>query len=195
MDVKIFKSHSDIKKAWGANANVDVAGGIFSASASYESLKHSIHNSSQNIEDVTSFFSTRQVDMYPMWMWDSEELNRIGRVTNVFIKRLPKKLESKASRNVYKRFIKLFGTHYPSSGKFGGLIRAVMHTKKSYYSAASDRKVKAEAKALFFKILKIGGGGSSQTTKVDSRFLSSTSHLIRYLKIQKNLVSQFNLHE
>ena len=48
--VHIFKSYHEVKRTMSSSAGVDYGLGIFSASASYKNMQHSITNNSDYIE-------------------------------------------------------------------------------------------------------------------------------------------------
>ncbi|VDI69376.1 Hypothetical predicted protein [Mytilus galloprovincialis] len=86
-----------------------------------------------------------------------------GRVAKMYLERfLPQTFDS-STYPKYMKFIKTFGTHYFSQGKFGGLLRLVLKTDQSYYKGRTDTQVKVQASATFFNIIKLGGGWSSST--------------------------------
>ena len=62
---------------------------------------------------------------------------------------------------------------------FGGFFQLYLETMQSYYQGKSDKQVKAEASATFFKILKGLGGYASSVKKVDTHFTSSTRQIMR----------------
>ncbi|XP_076070486.1 perivitellin-2 67 kDa subunit-like [Mytilus galloprovincialis] len=112
-----------------------------------------------------------------------------GRVAKMYLERfLPNTFDSSTCLK-YMKFIKTFGTHYFSQGKFGGLLRLVLTTDQSYYQGRTDTQVKAQASATFFKIIKLGGGGSSRTQTVDSKFTQVTQKSVRYYGGSTNLLA------
>lgn len=120
-----------------------------------------------------SYTSGYKVNMMPDWAL------AFGRVGQMYVERfLPQTFDSSTFPK-YMKFIKTFGTHYFSQGKFGGLLRLVLTTDQSYFQGQTDTQVKAQARATFFNIIKLGGGGSSSKQTVDSKFTEVTQKSVR----------------
>ncbi|XP_071128168.1 perivitellin-2 67 kDa subunit-like [Mytilus edulis] len=179
---EIQKTSHGVKQSMGIKVDVGYGEGIFSSSGSYKTIQNYITNSSRFIEDVTSYTSGYKIILKPYWALE------FGQIAQMYIdKRLPKIFNDSTSLQ-YMEFIKSFGTHIFNHGKFGGLLRLVLATDESYYLDKTDSQVEAQAKATFFNTIKLGGGGSSGTQRVDEAFTRATRKDVRYYGGTTNLI-------
>jgi len=186
--VEIFKSSRAVQKSMAANAGIDVLGGIFSASGSYEKMSSSLTNESRYLESVDSVVSASRVDLAPFWGFD------LSRYAKMFVdQRLPATFDEDPAK--YAEFIDYFGTHYFAYGKFGGVIRLLLETKSSYFKGRTESKIKAEAGGMFKNILKAKGGYDGATVTVDNEFKQKTTMTIRYHGGDTNLLDSEGLRK
>lgn len=110
-------------------------------------MQHTINNTSKYIEDVKAYVSASRVNVYPFWGLI------VSNAAKMYMdKFLPKRIEGNAT--AYKNFIDYFGTHFLEYGKYGGLIRLMAETDKSYYQSRSTKDVEVQAKGSFFNLIK-----------------------------------------
>ncbi|RWS00194.1 perivitellin-2 67 kDa subunit-like protein, partial [Dinothrombium tinctorium] len=179
--VKIHTSFNDVKRSMSSKAGVSFLKGMFSLSGSYKRFEHSIANNSRRIAEVEAFFSAIQLDFLPFW-----DLSLSNSALNYINKVLPVNYESDPSK--FNDFIKYFGTHYFSTGKFGGLFRVSILMESSLLQTMSSRDIEANAKGSFFKILKAKGGYSGSMTSVSEQFSSKTQIAARFYGGNANLL-------
>ena len=167
--MEVHRSSRHVVESTAASLGVGFLSGMFSGSASYQTMKDTLTNHSRFISDATAFHSAFRADVAPFWF-----LN-ISRYAHAHIQtRLPAKFETDPAR--YNEFIQYFGTHYFTYGKFGGIFRDYMETRKDWLKSHTDRQTEASASASFFNILKGSGGYSGAVQKTDEQFEGSTSH-------------------
>uniref|UniRef100_A0A0B7AZC8 MACPF domain-containing protein n=1 Tax=Arion vulgaris TaxID=1028688 RepID=A0A0B7AZC8_9EUPU len=184
-EATLYKSYEDIRRSM--TTEVGGSGSIwkfaFSASNNYMKFQNTIANNSRFISVVSAFESATRVDFNPSWVLE------LDRFAAMFIeRRISGTFESNPA--AYNRFIEIFGTHYLSTGQFGGYIRVSYETSSSYFYSKSDTEVKINAKASFLKIVSANGGSVSGSTTVDSRFTSESIETVRYFGGNTNLLSQ-----
>lgn len=181
--VNIMKKSSDVLKTMSANIGFDtIIKGLFSASTSYKKMTSSFYNESRYVEQVVAYQSVSRATLIPKFAL------KLGKYAQLYVdKFLPSKFESGPEK--YFEFIRTFGTHYFSNMNFGGSLQLYLETMKSYYQGKSDKAVKAESSASFFKILKAMGGISWSVKKVDTKFTASSNQIIRYYGGNTNLLA------
>lgn len=170
---KIFKNYNEVKKTMAASAGISVGFkyGMFSASGSYTKMQHTLTRTSQYIEEVSAYDAALKIDFLPAF-----DL-KTSRYFKHFIGRLSTSFTSNPSS--YFRFIRYFGTHYFTSGNFGGAIKLHIETKSSYYDGKTTRDVRAQAKASFLSLVKIRGSGSSSSSRIDRNFKKSSTESLK----------------
>ena len=184
--VEIFKSSHAVQMSMAANIDVDIFGGIFSASASYKKMSSSLTNESRYLESVETVVSASRADLAPFWGFD------LSRYAKIFVdQRLPITFDEDPAR--YAEFIDHFGTHYFANGKFGGVIRLLLETESSYFKGKTESKIKAEAGGMFKNILKAKGGYDGATATVDEEFRRKTAKTIRFHGGNINLLNSEGL--
>ena len=131
--VEIFKSSREVQESMAAKAGVDIFGGTFSASASYEKLSSSLTNDSRYFESVDTIVSASRVNLVPSSAFD---LSRFAKT--LLEQKLPNTFDEDPA--AFEDFINQFGTHYFAFGKFGGVVRLLLETKSSYFKGSLLRK-------------------------------------------------------
>ncbi|XP_071106999.1 perivitellin-2 67 kDa subunit-like [Haliotis cracherodii] len=181
---KIFKNYNEVKKTMAASAGISVGFkyGMFSASGSYTKMQHTLTRTSQYIEEVSAYDAALKIDFLPAFDLET------SRYFKRFIDRLSTSFTSNPSS--YFRFIRYFGTHYFTSGNFGGAIKLHIETKSSYYDGKTTRDVQAQAKASFLSLVKIRGSGSSSSSRIDRNFKKSSTESLKYFGGDVNLLSK-----
>ena len=168
-----------------SDAGVGLISGMFSTSATYKTMTESITNRSMYISDVSSFVSTAQAETVP------GELLGLGQVANLLIGQLT--VDFKDDPEAYYDVIAYIGTHYFAKGKFGGYIRNVFTTSRTYYLSHTEDQLEAQAQGSFFNLLKVDGGYSGSTFEVDEQFSSNTVTSILYYGGDTNLLEEDGL--
>ncbi|KAK7473490.1 hypothetical protein BaRGS_00035277, partial [Batillaria attramentaria] len=178
---------SDVRKSYSVNAGVDVQTKKFgfSASASYGKTQSTLLKNTKKTTSVHASFSSRRVDFVP-----KTEL-RFGARAQTAVNALPWSYTS--NPGAYEEFIRQFGTHYITWGKFGGIMMMYLETSTSYIEKKNIETVSAQASATFGQVLTVKGGTSHSTTEIDSSFTSATNSLIRYYGGTANLMAEKGL--
>ncbi|RWS10239.1 perivitellin-2 67 kDa subunit-like protein, partial [Dinothrombium tinctorium] len=182
---KFLSNLKEFKKSRALSAGVAALfeEGMFSASGSYKRFQSSLTNSSRRISEVESFFSAIQVDFLPFW-----ELSLSSSALKYINNILPKDYTDNPSK--YDDFFKYFGTHYFSTGKFGGLFRMSISIETSLFQTMNGRQIELNAKAAYMEILKAKGGFSGNTTRMSADFSSKTDISARFYGGSANLLDE-----
>ncbi|KAK7474056.1 hypothetical protein BaRGS_00034719, partial [Batillaria attramentaria] len=183
----VMMTSSDVRKSYSVNAGVDVQTKKFgfSASASYSKTQSTLLKNTRKTTSVHASFSSRRVDFVP-----KTEL-RFGARAQTAVNALPSSYTS--NPGAYEEFIRQFGTHYITWGKFGGIMMMYLETSTSYIEKKNIEEVSAQASATFGQVLTVKGGTSHSTTQIDSSFTSATNSLIRYYGGTANLMAEKGL--
>ncbi|XP_005112978.1 perivitellin-2 67 kDa subunit [Aplysia californica] len=183
--VQIYKTSSEVRR----NLQQSVGGESsiwkfsFSASRSYTMMQDTITNESRYISDVSAFESAKKVRLIPSLI-----LN-LDHIAQMFLDHLVTGNFS-SNPDAYRLFINEFGTHYFSTGEFGGYIRVLHETDTSYFHSHTDRQVETNARAAFMSVISANGGRVSGSTNVDSSFSRSSTRTVRYYGGNSNLLAE-----
>ena len=79
----------------------------------------------------------------------------------------------------YQEFIKTFGTHYFHDGFFGGILKMLIKTERSYFEKSTTVGVGLQAEGVFGEVVKLKGGVGVSNTKVDGNFKAMSSETMR----------------
>lgn len=167
----------ELRQSMSAEAGIDSAkNGLFSASLSYIHSQSTLLNTSRYSASLKAFASTTEIKLIPSrGLLNQSSLNRYILQA---IEDLPDKYADDPKQ--YEDFITTYGTHYYSSGYFGGTLMIDLEIDKSYYKATSDTEVKANAEATFFGLLKAHGAYDGNVSQVSEAFKSASSSTQRY---------------
>ncbi|KAK7463162.1 hypothetical protein BaRGS_00038274, partial [Batillaria attramentaria] len=180
---RLIKTTKDIRSSYSVNAGVDVTTQKFgfSASGSYTKTQSTLLKNTRNVEFMAASFSGRRVDLQ-----HTSSLT-LGEQAERMVNQLPRKYTDNPS--AYEAFIRQFGTHYISEGKFGGVVMMHLETETSYFEEKNEETVSAQVSASFFSLLKLKGGYVSSTTSIDASFTSATTKAVRYFGGRTNLLA------
>ena len=176
---EIFHNVDEVRESMSWNVKIGGFLGFFSSSKTYASTREIFTNSSSHIAEVTASVSSRKVDFRPRWALNFSEDAR-----QYVDKILPSKLDTEDDIKKYKEFIKYFGTHYFTSGKFGGVIRVDFLTKSDFFRYFSSKDVKLAAQMSFAKIfntssLSVEFGYESSNYDLYNNFSMLSTHFTR----------------
>jgi hypothetical protein len=158
---RLHRTQQDVKRTMSLSAEVGLIGGMFSSSASYKQFQQTISNSTKFTAEVEAFFSATRSDFAPYFALD------LTKYAKQFVdSELPKNYTENPQK--FKEFIQVYGTHYFSSGRFGGLIRLYFEMNQSLLKTMSTNEIKANAMGSFLEILKANGAynGELQTVSL-----------------------------
>ncbi|XP_059146764.1 perivitellin-2 67 kDa subunit-like [Physella acuta] len=181
-EVTSYTSYTEVRESMSSNAGLDVNIGefAFSASSSYKTMQSYITNDSRYLTDVTSFVGVTYMNVNP-----PENLTLDNFPETYIDTTLTGTYESNPS--AYNKFIEVYGTHYFSTGKFGGYIRMLFETTKEYFLNKTEDNIETNAKASFNKAFSASAGGSNSNVNVDETFNSNTKQISRYYGGDQNL--------
>jgi hypothetical protein len=172
----IEKDFESIKHTLAVGVGVDYKIGMFSASSSYKNSLVSIMNQNKYLASVDSFFSGFQVDFTPYWSSDvinGEFLKFINTV-------LPDIFDGNEER--YYELFETFGTHYFSSGLFGGMYRMTFELNRNLFNTLTSNQIELYAKASFINsILNLTG---------NANFTSGTEHVSEEFKENSRIIKK-----
>ncbi|KAK3710635.1 hypothetical protein RRG08_034171 [Elysia crispata] len=183
-DVHLYKTSSDVR----SRMTQEVAGeGLnwrfsFSVSGSYAKFQQTLIGSEKYISDVSSFRSSKRVELKP-----AEDLGMdtiAERQLNAYVGTSGYQCDPAA----YHKFINEFGTHYFSTGTFGGYLRSVYETDTEFFSTHTDEEVKAEARTIF-----IDGGGAGDSSAVSKQFKALSNEQLLFYGGNADLQSPGNV--
>ena len=124
--------------------------------------------------EVTASVSAWKVDFLPLW-----GMNISKYVQHYVDNILPSHLDSTENIEKYLTFIRHFGTHYFTSGKFGGVIKMDFLTKSDYFKFHSDKELHIAAKVSFKAFLKASGEWKKSDKNIFSNFTSLSTVFTR----------------
>lgn len=163
-----------IKQSMAVDVGIEFLPGMFSASSSYQRSLYSMTNQSRYIITVDSFFSAFKVDLRLYWsseIYNNEFYQFINHV-------IPDTYDG--NENKYHELFQTFGTHFFSSGLFGGMYRMIFEINKSLTQTLSTDQIEASAKANFFNsVLNLTDDHESSSKYVSEQFVQNSNIIMR----------------
>ena len=92
-------------------------------------------------------------------------------------RRITKSFTEQSER--FEEFIKTFGTHYFQDAFFGGMLKLVVETERSYFERSTTVGVGLQAEGVFGQIVKLKGGVGVSNTNVDGTFKRMSKETMR----------------
>ena len=82
--------------------------------------------------------------------------------------------------DLYETFIKTFGTHFFQDAFFGGQLKMIIETERSYFETSTTVGVGLQAEGVFGQAVKLKGGIGVSNTNVDGRFKAASKETMRW---------------
>lgn len=169
------KDFESIKHTLAVDVGVNYKIGMFSASSSYQNSLVTIMDHSKYLASVDSYFSAFQVDFTPYW--SSKILN------DEFYKFIDTVLPDNYDGNedTYNKLFQTYGTHFFSSGYFGGMYRMTFEINQQLLNTMTSTQIEANAKASFFNsVLNLTGDFITKTEQVSEEFEQNSKTIIKH---------------
>jgi len=186
--IDIFRKLDQVINSMKFSVGIGDALGLFMLSPSLNLAHSTLTNTSRYMEEVKAHVSAFRADHAPSWAMEMSKYAKIyidRRLTKSFTE-IPGK---------YQEFIKTFGTHYFHDGFFGGILKMLIKTERSYFEKSTTVGVGLQAEGVFGEVVKLKGGVGVSNTKVDGNFKAMSSETMRYYGGFTNLLDKGGLKD
>jgi len=186
--VEVFRKLDQVINSMKLSVGIGDALGLFMLSPSLNFAHSTLTNTSRYLEEVRAHVSAFRADHAPSW---AMEMTKYAKM--YLDKRLTKSFND--APQLYETFIKTFGTHFFQDAFFGGQLKLIIETERSYFETSTTVGVGLQAEGVFGQVVKLKGGVGVSNTNVDGRFKAASKETMRYYGGSLNLLDKAGMKE
>jgi len=186
--VEVFRKLDQVINSMKLSVGIGDALGLFMLSPSLNFAHSTLTNTSRYLEEVRAHVSAFRADHAPQW---AMELTKYAKI--YLDRRLTKSFTE--APDLYETFIKTFGTHFFQDAFFGGQLKMIIETERSYFETSTTVGVGLQAEGVFGQAVKLKGGIGVSNTNVDGRFKAASKETMRYYGGSLNLLDKAGIKE
>lgn len=186
--VEVFRKLDQVINSLKLSVGIGDALGLFMLSPSFNFAHSTLTNTTRYYEEVRAHVSSFRADHAPSWVMELTKYAQMyidRRITGKFTEQ-PEK---------FNEFIRNFGTHYFQDAFFGGMLKLVVETERSYFERSTTVGVGLQAEGLFGQMVKLKGGIGVSNTNVDGTFKSMSKESMRYYGGFTNLLDKGSMKD
>jgi hypothetical protein len=181
----VMSSYNDRQKSHSNNVGLTL-GGIggfgFSVGVKAGKLMQKIIGQDRTVTTVTGHLSAYSVEMKPFWG------EKMGESMKGF-------LDTQAPNNYmdnpgkWQEFLSLFGTHYFSTARFGGVFHLEVDTAKGYTESHTEKDLSLQAGISYQSFISINGSHTVGKNATDKAFRDASNEKAYYYGGNADLVN------
>ncbi len=180
-----YSSYQDIKNTQSSKVGLKFLGGMFGFSGTSTKSMEKIIANQRSLLSVSAHVSAIEVQLIPYWAVTESFYMR-----EFYDKFLPNTYAENPAK--YQEFLSLFGTHYFTTARFGGLLKVNIEINKNYAKTLSAQNMEIQASLSFLNIISLSGGYSKGSQRVDTNFKQNSLVKEIYYGGNANLITGAN---